>query len=233
MKLADRNAFSEMSNSAISTREAGKEKRRQRILDEARTIIALEGYDSLNARDLAKSANVTVPTLYNLVGNKEEILTRLTLEAMAQLEAEMQRIELGDPLAYFDELIIKSTALIEADPGFFRGSLLAMYQLSASHAANSPEEIFDKRGTDVVTRGCQMATEENLLIGNIVPEALGKQIYKLYTAHLREWVYQRLSLEEFRYWAKLAFFTCLCADASTEFLKTLRKSIEAHHHKNE
>lgn len=51
-----------------------KAERRGRILDAAREIIASRGYQRLTMRDLARKARVTVPTIYNLIGSKEELL---------------------------------------------------------------------------------------------------------------------------------------------------------------
>ncbi|MEM7408672.1 MAG: helix-turn-helix domain-containing protein [Myxococcota bacterium] len=48
--------------------------RRARILEAARRGIADVGYDGLTLRALAREAQVTVPTIYNLVGNKDAVL---------------------------------------------------------------------------------------------------------------------------------------------------------------
>jgi len=58
-----------------STRSKNMAKRREAILREARVLIADEGFEALKIRDLAARAGLTVPTIYNLVGGKNEILT--------------------------------------------------------------------------------------------------------------------------------------------------------------
>ena len=50
------------------------EARRHRILEAARGIIETQGYDTLTMRSLAVESGVTVPTIYNLIGNKEQVL---------------------------------------------------------------------------------------------------------------------------------------------------------------
>jgi len=50
------------------------EARRQQILEAARGIIEIQGYDALTMRNLAVESGVTVPTIYNLIGNKEQVL---------------------------------------------------------------------------------------------------------------------------------------------------------------
>jgi AcrR family transcriptional regulator len=50
------------------------EARRHQILEAARGIIETQGYDTLTMRSLAVESGVTVPTIYNLIGNKEQVL---------------------------------------------------------------------------------------------------------------------------------------------------------------
>ena len=69
----------------MSLFEQHKAERRARILDAARRLVAERGYDCLTMRELARVANVAVPTLYNLFGSKDAIL-------VAELEASAVRI---------------------------------------------------------------------------------------------------------------------------------------------
>jgi AcrR family transcriptional regulator len=61
--------------------------RRERILAAAREIIGQRGYEALTMRDLARASRVTVPTVYNLVGSKEEVLFAAIEEQTARFEA--------------------------------------------------------------------------------------------------------------------------------------------------
>jgi AcrR family transcriptional regulator len=51
-----------------------REERKNRILEVARDLIADRGYDGVTMRDLADESLVSVPTLYNLFGGKQELL---------------------------------------------------------------------------------------------------------------------------------------------------------------
>ena len=70
-----------------STRALNMQKRRETILAQARRVIVEQGFDALNLRDLAQDSGVTVPTIYNLIGNKEELLKALTMGALENYEA--------------------------------------------------------------------------------------------------------------------------------------------------
>ena len=61
----------------LSRRESNVAARRQRILESARTLLAKDGRDGLSMRKLAKEADLSVTTLYNLVGSREDILRAL------------------------------------------------------------------------------------------------------------------------------------------------------------
>ncbi|MGE4607774.1 MAG: helix-turn-helix domain-containing protein, partial [Myxococcota bacterium] len=58
----------------MDLRTEQKAERRERILGSAREMIGARGYESLTMRDLARTARVTVPTIYNLIGGKEAVL---------------------------------------------------------------------------------------------------------------------------------------------------------------
>ena len=68
--------------------------RRERILAAAREIIGERGYEALTMRDLARASRVTVPTIYNLVGGKEQVLFAAVEE---QTERFVASIEPGHP----------------------------------------------------------------------------------------------------------------------------------------
>lgn len=209
----------------ISTREANKQKRRRRILDEARNLLTHKGYDALTSRDLAKAAGVTTPTLYNLVGNKEEVLTTLAFESVDELEVTLSQIENDDALLFIEGIVIESTKLVGADEAFFRGNMIAMHQLSASEREDSPERRYARRCTGVAIRGCQKAEEQGLLLGKVPSEILAAQLYAAFSSPWREWVYRRLTLQEFRHQALQGFYMCLCSDANPEFLRTVREKL--------
>ncbi len=64
----------------MGLRTEQKEERRDRILEAARQLIATKGYEALTMRDLAESSGVSVPTLYNLCGPKDQLLFQAVSE---------------------------------------------------------------------------------------------------------------------------------------------------------
>jgi AcrR family transcriptional regulator len=65
----------------------GRDALRERALDAARAVLREEGLKALNARRLAADIGAAVGTLYNLFENFEEVILRLNLETLEELEA--------------------------------------------------------------------------------------------------------------------------------------------------
>ena len=74
-----------------SLRELNCEARRQRILAAARTLIARGGIPALSMRKLAQEAGVSVTTLYNLFGVRDDILSALVHDAIDRIDQILQR----------------------------------------------------------------------------------------------------------------------------------------------
>ncbi|MFP5489659.1 MAG: TetR/AcrR family transcriptional regulator, partial [Acidimicrobiia bacterium] len=58
-------------------RERGKQDRRDRITDAALAILLDAGLDALSMQAISERAGVSVPTVYNLVGNKDDVIVAL------------------------------------------------------------------------------------------------------------------------------------------------------------
>jgi len=108
--------------------------RRERILAAAREIIGQRGYEALTMRDLARASRVTVPTVYNLVGSKEEVL-------FAAIEEQTQRFVAG--LAGGRELAPAQRVIAIVDaaateylrmPRYYRTLLTLLFISDSAHA---------------------------------------------------------------------------------------------------
>ena len=75
------------------TRSINKQRRRDAILGAAQRVIGDEGFDALNLRALADAASVTVPTIYNLIGNKDAVLMALMERAVVRIEEQLEDFE--------------------------------------------------------------------------------------------------------------------------------------------
>ncbi len=140
--------------------------RRERILEAARELIARNGFDGLTMRELARESQVTAPTLYNLVGNKEEVLfaavEQQTLGFVATLErTEPDLLSVVDATvrqllrrpAYYKALLPVLASSESADPARRHVEGALARQIEAAIAAlDERGELVDWADRDVLAR---------------------------------------------------------------------------------
>jgi AcrR family transcriptional regulator len=89
-----------------SRRERNVEARRQRILAAARVLLSRGGLRALSMRKLAEEASLSVNTLYNLWGTREEILQAVTTDANERMVASLPEFEsTDDPIEFCRTLV--------------------------------------------------------------------------------------------------------------------------------
>ncbi len=209
----------------MNTRAINMQKRRDRILSEARRLIVEQGYEALNTRDLAKAAGVTAPTLYNLIGNKEQILIELFIEAVERIEARLTEFESAPPLDMAEAIVIQSTDLFAIDEHFYKAAMIASDHLSVDTANMQAVDLINSRSSEMAAKACRAAQAEGLLRGNISAKDLGEQMYICYRVPFRDWGLGLIDLEEFSRIALRGFYMCLASDAVDTFRQELIKKL--------
>ena len=120
------------------TREDKKSQRAERILDHARAMIAEEGFDALKIRELAARAELTVPTIYNLIGGKSDILARIIEALVERLHAVQNQSDFDDIEAGFEQQITRLADLFAQDEDYYRAAFVAgdrsgLFEQSSDH----------------------------------------------------------------------------------------------------
>jgi AcrR family transcriptional regulator len=75
-----------------------RERSSRRILDAARRLVEAGGFDDLSMRDLAAEAEVSVRTIYNVIGEKDRVITALVQESFDAIDARLDHSEVTDPI---------------------------------------------------------------------------------------------------------------------------------------
>ncbi|MHA7899383.1 MAG: TetR/AcrR family transcriptional regulator [Henriciella sp.] len=206
-----------MSDIVLAPPQTGKQTRRARIIHEAHKMIGREGFDGLSLRKLASAAEVTVPTIYNLIGSKEQILVELFRAWIAQIEAALDQIIEIQPLELAETIITEAIDLIREDEVFFRAAHLAINRLVE---ADSSREGFEKLGvkaSSMQTAAVRAAQAQGLLNGTIPAETLGTLIYFNYSEASRYWMHGHYTLDDFRNTALTGVYVHFLSDASAAF----------------
>ncbi len=214
-----------------SKREQGAEERKQRIIDAARAIIARDGLDGLTTRGLAEAAGLTVPTLYNLIGDKDAIVSQ-TVER--SVEAVWDRLEFdrrATPLDMANAVIDEAYQTIREDRGFQRALLNVLDRMGTSYAAHPDRDDIGaraaNRSVEMVVFACREAQRRGLLRGYIPAEELGQQMFIAYRGPLRDWIEEVFEADEMLRRQRRGFYLVLAADASDAFRAELIEKIAA------
>ena len=210
-------------------REQAVQTRKRRIFDAARSIIIKSGLESLTTRALAQAAGLTVPTLYNLVGGKDEILTQMLSH---DVEAIWERLDFdrrASPLDMADAIIAEAYEVVRVDKALHRAFLPLMIDLKIVLAANpgrdDPGARAANRCVEMARFACQKAIETGDLRGAIPAAELGQQMFITYRGPMRDWLEEVISAQEMIRRQKRGFYLVMAADASDPFRATLMDRI--------
>lgn len=203
------------------TRTQNMEKRRERILEQARKTLAEGGFDALNLRDLADVSGVTVPTIYNLVGNKAEILKAIVLGAFATFEASLES-RLPCPTQELPALMMSIfTQLIGDDEDAYRATALASERLENESVEHSDYGFKRAPLRKFAGKLCRDARTEGLLRGEIDSELLVEQMIGNHQMAFRDWAHREILLEDLSKQSLRGFYIALAADAVDDFRDSL------------
>ena len=215
-----------------SLREFNMAKRRARILQEARALLTAGGFDALNLRTLARDAEVTVPTIYNLVGNKEALVVALFSDALAEIEDRVDRHLGGSPLEMAEAVVTESLGLFEEDEQYYRAAFIAVEYLDQSGSHHATVADLYRWGERLIILGFNACESAGLLRGRIPPDLFGAQILRSYRTACRAWAFGQQSLSAFRSALLNDIYINLAADAVDTFHAALLKKIAANQERN-
>ena len=204
-----------------SARTVNMAKRRARILDQARDMIAAGGLEALNIRKLAAGAQVTVPTVYNLVGNKEAVVVALFAEALETIEARLASHSADGPLTQVEAVVTESIGVFGEDEPYYRAAFLAVEYLDQTAAHHGAVAEIYRWGEKLINQGCDACVDAGLLRGRIGAGRFGEQILRTYRTSCRAWAFGHIPIDTFRREALSDVYTILAADAVDTFRATL------------
>ena len=206
-------------------RAIGMQRRRERILAEARRIIGEAGYEGLSTRALAAAAGVTPPTLYNLIGNKEAILRALSLETVEAIEARLAPLDDGPAIDRIEAIVEQSVAVFAEDEPFFRAGFLSGQELPDAVQTGSLGEL-DLRSVRVAATACELARRQGLLRGRLAAGFIAEQMYRGFRVPFDDWARGFIDLETARRQALQGIYSALAPDAVETFAAELLKRLE-------
>lgn len=217
-----------LKNEQPSLFDVHKAERRARILQAARRLIARRGVDGLTLRDLAAEAIVSVPTVYNLVGGKQAVLSALLGETLVRVAARLESARAGG-------LVERALALCEAgwaevldEPSYFRG-LVHSFLVSQENA--DVRRDIDESNVRLMSGVLAAARADGELADWVEPDALARTLWANYMVAMIGWAAGELSDEELPACATYGLCLILLGVARGDAVKKLERLIRAHQSK--
>lgn len=207
-----------------ATRQANKELRRQKILDIARDLIATHGFDAFTISELASRSGVSIPTVHNLFGKKQDIVLELFGDLVARIDEVLAQPDLVDPLKSTEVFVDSLLALYRDDEAFYRAAFIGGERLGLfEHEMSSG--IF-KKSMQIAERLCVQARENGFLEGRLDSHWMAEQLFGSQRLARQDWVSGYISLERFRQQALVGMLMTYAADATPTFHDRLCEKID-------
>ena len=207
------------------TRTANKLRRKERILGCARQIIATQGYDALTLSQLAADAQVTIPTIHNLLGKKSQIIEHLVGDVVSRLEHVLSRQTGDDPILAVQLFTEELISLYARDELFYKAAFVAG-ERAKLFEHQSPQGIF-MRSLGLATQVCEDAEVKGYLNGEIETNILAEQLFGCQRLARHDWMNNYIDLNMYKSRILSGMFIILAADATPEFKGRLTTEIKA------
>ncbi len=175
-------------SSLPEARVRSMEARRRRILDEAGRLLASGGLEALNLRTLAENACVTVPTIYNLIGSKVQVVAGLIADAERTIDDAMAALPSLRGFARAEAAVRGHITQFLYAPERY-GALyraLACVQAEAKAAAPPLQPVF-RQTAEVFCTSLREAAQSGDLHGRLSPMPLARHIIHGQVETFRLW----------------------------------------------
>jgi|TARA_B110000305_G_scaffold208179_1_gene240227 AcrR family transcriptional regulator len=156
--------------------------RRASMMEAARQMIAEKGYESIKIRELAVACRVSVPTLYNQFGGKDQLLAAAIEDHFVGDPDQVKiKTSLNGLERIFAILDVITSQFLQA-PDFHRrllkafGSLDSTQQVQRSITASLAQEIGQELGVMQDRRELESWADPTLLAGQVVTAFISSTI---------------------------------------------------------
>jgi AcrR family transcriptional regulator len=194
----------------MGLREDNRELRRRRIRRSARSLVAKQGFEGLSMRTLARKADLSVTTLYNLYGSKDEIRLALCHELLDGIDRALEEVPLERPLERARAVVTVSVDHLAGDASVSRAGILA----SRHGRGGIDDDGITPRAVEMQRVALEAAMSERLLRPDLRPDLLAAQVYDGFRRAALLWAIGELEPSGFRSKALYALYVCLLGVAT-------------------
>ena len=152
---------------------------RRKVLDAAATYLTQHRAADFSMRRLADAAGVSVTTVYNLVGGRDEVVEALALDVLARLDRAIAADGPEDPLAHAWSIVaLLTTVVVDDVPPALVAAVLDDERLAAS--------VWGRwHGADALATDLRRLAAAGELDGTLAPARLAGHALTGLTRYLR------------------------------------------------
>jgi AcrR family transcriptional regulator len=210
-------AQAQSSEQAAGIREKGKARRKQQIIQAAKHLLAGGGIEALSTRKLAEAAELSVHTLYALVGSKNAILEAVMADNHNRVLADILEVDEQNPIDKIFAIVDSTYRIILEDSATQKPLMRVLMTLFYEGGLNPNPWWMLAQEKGWMDSAVTEAMRLKLLRADYPAPAVADMLMKLYLANLREYLYDKVSLETFRTATNFEFWFCLSNLATDRF----------------
>lgn len=164
-------------------------------------------------RGLAQRASITPPTLYSLIGGKDQIIAELVRDTLDMLDLRLHANSAERGIERAVAIITRSVEMFCESPQVYRSLLKAADHLEA----NGIRDVLQMKSTARLQADAyRKAIADGDVMGALDPDAFGRSMVFAYRAAFREWAADRLSPSGFEAQILYILYAQLKGDAAPD-----------------
>ena len=195
-----------------ATRQENKARRMERILSEARNLIAEEGFDALTISEVAARSEVTIPTVHNLFGKKNDLVLAIFRGLVDNVEAVLSG------LSWQIRLLRRKRSLT----GLWRSinqtrcfTALRLWGVNGWDCLSTRRAAVCLPNPSLWLKGyAPVPLAEGYLRGHIARTVLAQQLFNAQRLPRQDWVSGYIDLDTYRQQALAGMLLTFAADAT-------------------
>jgi AcrR family transcriptional regulator len=209
-------------------REKGKARRKEQIIQAAKRLLATGGMEALSTRKLAEEAELSVHTLYALVGSKDQILDAVMEDNHNRVLASILEINEQHPIEKIFAIVDSTYQIISEDSAAQKPLMRVLMTLFYEGTLNPNPWWLLAQEKGWLESAVAEAIKQKLLRRDFSAALVADMLMKIYLANLREYLFDKVGLEAYRNTTAFEFWFCLSHIATEEFQKKyLKKAKDA------
>lgn len=162
-------------------------------------IVSERGIEGLSINQIAEQAQVSVATLYNLIGSLHDIIDQLVANLFEDFQRHLEKNDAhSSPELIFEDFIDANYQFLHANERRNRAGLLAIFHISIAGGRSRLSAAVTRDNQDILTRAVLECQKAGLIKTAVNGKLLAEQMVFVHGMLLESWAAKVICLERFR-----------------------------------